>query len=577
MENFVQNDNNKIAYNLRRLVFFINKFFLKKRKIFYYEFIYELTKRQKERKKNKNNIYTDLFNDYKNKEKKLNELKYKFNKSEEKIYTFSPRINHNNNKIKNKILKISSKNELFEDKIKNPLFAYSYKRNNGFSDLLYNDIDDIIKYETIDNESNNNIILNFLKRSRVNNISKNDLYNVKYINNNNNTKNYFSLNISRNTDFNFNNTNNLFRAISGDKNNKIRKEIFFNMKNKNNFIQNNNNEVIDSFEPIIKNKYDNKYNTINASERKNINIFNNKKILYESSSKLSSNRTIKYKSKTKQNRNVIYDEFNKNCKCNEESKENNYYYTFRKEKLKYNSFNNTSKKKNKNIIPYNTQRFNKNKKNSIPISSRDNTNSKNINKIYLHNYNYKICSQKKSEHDFNINNTKNHIKHTKNKISFLDSTSKKESTRQQSNTYNTINDTKVYTTSNCSLNNPIIIKSKKELNTSNKKRYKELTYSTNNKKNGKTSVLNKYEIVKECKMNLENKRDFKKIEEEKGIKNTKNEKMMTLQSLSDSKMMELAENYINKGEDSFEVIDLKYLEFKKNLKKIEECKDITFG
>ena len=104
------------------------------------------------------------------------------------------------------------------------------------------------------------------------------------------------------------------------------------------------------------------------------------------------------------------------------------------------------------------------------------------------------------------------------------------------------------------MNNPVTIKSKKESYSSNKKINKELLYSTNNKKPGKNFDLNKYEIAKECKMNLENKRDFKKL---------KNEKTMTLQSLSDSKMMELAENYINKGEDSFEVVDLKYLEFKK--------------
>ena len=52
---------------------------------------------------------------------------------------------------------------------------------------------------------------------------------------------------------------------------------------------------------------------------------------------------------------------------------------------------------------------------------------------------------------------------------------------------------------------------------------------------------------------------------------------MTLQSLSDSKMLELAEHYINNSEDSFEVLDLKYLELKKNLKKEKERRDITFG
>ena len=550
LESFIHNDNKKIACNIRHLIYLINKFFIKKKKIFYYDFFYEMTKKAFERKKNKNNIYTDLFNDYKKKEKKLIELKYRFNKSEEKMCTFSPRINHINNKIKNKIFKISSKNDSFENKIKNPLFAYSYKRNN---DLLYNDIDDIIKYETIDNNENNNkIILNFLNRSRINNIPKKDLYNVKYINNKNNNKNYFSFNNSRNSDFNIINNNNinninnnLFRDLSGDKINKKRKEYyFFNMTNKKSTNQYNNNNYnkkeIDLHEPLIKNIDEKKYNTINATERKNINALN------EPLTQIHNNNKIKYRSIIKPNRNEINNGLNQNYKNNEESKENNYnyYYTFRKEKVKYNSFNTTSKKKNKKIIPYNVKRFNKNKKNSIPISSRDNINSKNINKIYLYNYNNKICSQKKSAHDFNINNTKN--------------------------TLSTINDTKVYTASNCSLNNPVTIKSKKESYSSNKKINKELLYSTNNKKTGKNFDLNKYEIAKECKMNLENKRDFKKL---------KNEKTMTLQSLSDSKMMELAENYINKGEDSFEVVDLKYLEFKKNLnlKKNKECKDITFG
>ena len=72
-------------------------------------------------------------------------------------------------------------------------------------------------------------------------------------------------------------------------------------------------------------------------------------------------------------------------------------------------------------------------------------------------------------------------------------------------------------------------------------------------------------------MNLENKRDFK------NNKNVKSEKSMTLQSLSDSKMLELAEHYINNGDDSFEVLDLKFLELKKNMKKEKEYKNITFG
>ena len=142
-----------------------------------------------------------------------------------------------------------------------------------------------------------------------------------------------------------------------------------------------------------------------------------------------------------------------------------------------------------------------------------------MNQIYSNNYNKKINKLQKCEQDYNINNN-----------SFY---SKKESTRQQSNTnLNTNNETKRNNYSSFSMNMP-------------------------------------YEIV-----NVNAKETKKGI---KNNKNNKNEKAMTLQSLSDSKMMELAENYINKGDDSFEIIDLKYLEFKKNIKKEKQCKELTFG
>ena len=54
---------------MKRLIYSINKLFLKKRKIILYEFIYEMTKSSIERKKNSYNRYNQLFNDYKKKEK----------------------------------------------------------------------------------------------------------------------------------------------------------------------------------------------------------------------------------------------------------------------------------------------------------------------------------------------------------------------------------------------------------------------------------------------------------------------------------------------------------------------------
>ncbi len=52
---------------------------------------------------------------------------------------------------------------------------------------------------------------------------------------------------------------------------------------------------------------------------------------------------------------------------------------------------------------------------------------------------------------------------------------------------------------------------------------------------------------------------------------------MTLQSINDSKILELAEHIINKGDDSLEQMDIKLIELKKNFKKEKDKKDITFG
>ena len=57
----------------------------------------------------------------------------------------------------------------------------------------------------------------------------------------------------------------------------------------------------------------------------------------------------------------------------------------------------------------------------------------------------------------------------------------------------------------------------------------------------------------------------------------KDEKYLTLQSISDSKMLELADHYINNDEDSLEQMDIKIIELRKKFKKEKEYKDITFG
>ena len=59
--------------------------------------------------------------------------------------------------------------------------------------------------------------------------------------------------------------------------------------------------------------------------------------------------------------------------------------------------------------------------------------------------------------------------------------------------------------------------------------------------------------------------------------NGKNERSLTLQSLSDSKMFDLAEHYINKDDDSLDKLDMRLIQFKKNFKNEKTYRDITFG
>ena len=563
----MENDNNKIAFNIRRMIYFINKYFLKQKKIIFNELIFQLTKKGINRRKKFYNIYDELFNEYKKKEKKINELEYKFNQSEEKLCTFSPRINTGNIKFKKKILKKENINKSHEIKIKN----HFYVANNY----------DTTKYKTIDNDINKNIIFNFVNKSRINNIPNNNLYNIKYMSNKNINKNSFLSNTSRNSEnfkyntiennkyiksndkrnkiFSYKNNNELFKEITNDKINKKNKTYHLNKKEKYN---NNDNKIMNNYVQFLeKDIFKNKYNTINFTENKDINLFN-KNSFKDTIYGKNINEEIKYNNLLNFNgnkTNILYNASNKDNAQNEESKQNEYYYSFKKEKLPYNySFNNSSKKKLNNIISGNDSKTsikskqNKNKKYKIPTSLRGNSKIQNfniinkMNKIYSNNYHNKINSIKKSEQDFNTNNNSSfsnrNYKISKNKLSLLDLTSKKESTRHQSNT-------------NINTN----------YNTKGNRSNKELSYnnSTNKKEENK-----QYEIVNECNMNLEKR---------KGYKNNKSEKSMTLQSLSDSKMLELAEHYINNGEDSFEVLDLKYLEFKKNIKKEKETRDITFG
>ena len=228
----------------------------------FFEFIYELTKKAYKPKKN---IYNELFNDYKKKEIKINKLKNKYNKSEEKMCTFSPMINYKKIKFKKKISKKENNK------------SYLYRSNNSLYDIR--DIN--YKYETIDNDINNNIILNFVNKSRINNITKNNLIIIKFLTNKKADKNYFLLNTPKNNENikyktienNKNNINKkcLLRELSSDKYNR-KSKIYYLIKKGNNFNKKDNKEIMDYSEPIMSKTSDIKYNTIDISEKDNKKI-----------------------------------------------------------------------------------------------------------------------------------------------------------------------------------------------------------------------------------------------------------------------------------------------------------------
>ena len=94
--------------------------------------------------------------------------------------------------------------------------------------------------------------------------------------------------------------------------------------------------------------------------------------------------------------------------------------------------------------------------------------------------------------------------------------------------------------------------------------------------------IKKYEVdskvVNECCINKQ--KDLALYDQKilmTGSSFRKNDKSMTLQSLSDSKMLELAEHYINNDEDSMDQMDYRMMKLKRNIKMERNYRDITFG
>ena len=361
----------------------------------------------------------------------------------------------------------------------------------------------------------------------------------------------------------------------------------------------------------VSSSFSNDINKINASNRNHGQ---------EKGSNCNHKKNYRNNSKEQIKEEDLYNYFNK-TKANTIDK-NEYYYTFRKGVVSYYSFNSTKRLKdfqNSNSTKPMIDIQNKGKNYSIKY----NPNMSRTNSIYLNNYNKKICRIKKDTNikNKNINCYEGNINYRKGSLNDL--VYKKDSLMQISNAnFNTNNDTKggcsissfsLYPTKspkeNHSFRNSSILEINNSISNSvNKKnnlhlckrktkqkirkyinsindmenliQYKEkgLYYYNSNNKN-KENKNNNLEIdsnvVNECYIHNYgiNNNNKKWIESSSG----KNEKSMTLQSLNDSKILELAEHIINNGDDSLEKMDIKLIELKKNFKKEKEKRDITFG
>lgn len=313
-----------------------------------------------------------------------------------------------------------------------------------------------------------------------------------------------------------------------------------------------------------------------------------------------------------------------------------YFYTFRNKKIQYNSFNcfsNFNPQTNKNII---NKAKSSNESNNI-ISNKSNHKNSNIKASNSKNNKFGITILNNSKRKTNIRN----IYHLNNKINSIysnnydkknnyvinkithilnDNNKSKNNSKSNNNSYakiirpsintnNTNNDTKGYSSSTLSAKD-IKTNSKREsknnisIQNKNEQISKNIDNSNNKNifiKNNKPNIrkyINDYNN-KSNKENVNNKLNYNNNKDFEGLKitskvseeyfkyqkkqrnndyNNKNERSMTLQSLSDSKMLEIAEHYINNYKDDIlNDIGIKKIVFKKTKVNDNKNKNITFS
>ena len=525
--------------------------------------------------KSNNNLIKKEVNNNGRINNKLNNIKIENNNKENgyiKYFNFIELNKKRKNKLRNKTFNKHNKFELKKEKSS----QYFCANTNIYNKLLKNNKSKILLNESkegndIPNKSN-------IEQEDM------DIFLHKFFPNKNYLENEKNIFIYRNeNDF----EEGKIKNAKNERSNSLKKNYSIYINPIGSYNPNEKNEI-----KRLKQEFDKKNNLSLSKNNKSlssININKNKSRSFANNSITKSTNIIK-SIKEIDDTNLI----NKN---NNNLLKIEYFYTFRNKKVPYNTFKyfsksnsmlNTSKNnikfksKNDLLKDYKTSI----KKNNNVISVIEKPKSKinknklyhlnnNINSIYSNDYNKKnIITNKESNENIKSKTILNNNTYSIGKI------------KPSINTINTNNDTKGYSSSTLSAKEIQFIKSnskresKESLSNKNISEYKKSSKKlvndckNKNKKINKKNELN-YNSIYENKI-FKNLKINSKVEsicfkEKEKINNVddsilKHDKSMTLQTISDSKMLELAEHYIDSKDDCLDDIGIKKILFKKPLK-----------
>ena len=553
----MEKDNNKIIYIIKRLFYIYRKFLEKKKFIYFFKYYtnilhliyqkkYGITIKQEI-------IHNRLFNDSKIKQRIINELKIKYSQLEGVKYTFLPIIN-NNAKIKT-----PKNNSIYNSCVISPSIKKFYNFNESNNKLVTLNNETILQKQPTKNKTSQNFFSNKYKNNfnTFNSINYTDLNNLN--NNNRSHKANISLkktNLSKSKDtfnsMNYTQKQNMNSSVYNNiiKNKSLKNDTNLNNNSISNYFTKNSNTFLNRNKEnssLKKKKTTPKSNYFISKSSKSkdkgkdlIEIPKGHFLKKHKSISLIINNTISNEVKKEtpftintNNDKVINTYFLYKDKIPSKKE---YFYTFRNGQIPLTSFNTTSniksncdRKKECSNISLTNKTFTK-----IKNFETANMNKNILNNIYLSNYNKKI---------YRLNKSKNICSHI-------------NSTENSSNAY-------------CITNNSL----------QNRKSDKSYKIKLLGKNNSSVSNIHNFSKLSETsnktnqsQRNFYKKKLYQKIPHKKNenIANKKlenylqNENNLTLQSISDSKMMEMANYYIGEDETLDDYVVKKVMIEKKN-------------